>query len=57
MKYNCDFCKKYWDFMNEPYFNQLRHKDEEATKDIVLFCPACRISKVRKDRWMKGGKK
>ena len=53
MKYNCSFCKQYWDHLNEPYFNQLKHKDNKVSKDVTLFCPACRISKVRKERWMK----
>ena len=53
MKYNCDFCKQYWEFLREPYWSDLKDKDKEVTKDVTLFCPACKISKVRKDRWTK----
>ena len=56
MKFNCSFCKQYWEVMSKPYYNELRHKDNEATKDMTVFCPACRISKVRKEKWQKGVK-
>lgn len=56
MNYNCDYCKKYWEFIRSPYYSKLLSMKEEAVKDIVLFCPACRVSKVRKDRWIKGNR-
>lgn len=53
MRYNCSYCKTYWDFLKTPYYSDLLSRSEEATKDVTLFCPACQMSKVRKDRWTK----
>lgn len=54
MKYNCSVCEQYWALLDEPYFRELKKKDDEATKDVVMFCPVCRVPEIRKERWKRG---